>query len=509
MVKRIAILTISLISVLIILSEKMSWDTYHQVLRDSLEKRVATVADISATLATEAISLNFFSFVEEVVHHIKKTNPDVLYSYILNSDLEIMAHTDKTKIGQTGSDTLVKSYQRIWHDRYIECKIPIFSGERVESNLVFALGTSSLNQAKQRAIQYSVMKVLGVIVVGILLSYLLGIWISKPVKILSSEAQTLAAGNLDREIQTSYQAEIANLAQSFEIMRVSLKKRYDEIMNLNVTLDEKVKLRTAEVMEQKDIIQRKNQHITSSIQYAQKIQQAILPPTEMMRSIMKDSFVLYLPKDIVSGDFFWLRDQSNQLFLAAVDCTGHGVPGALMSMIGNTLLNQIINEKKITNPAKILEALHLGVQEALKQTDQSGKNREGMDMALIKIDKKSYKLTFSGARRPLYLVKDNQLTEIKGDKKSIGGFQKEEKRTFSNQTQTLQKGVMIYLTSDGFTDQLNPDSKKFGSKRLKASLEELGRLGCQDQKEKLQEILKNHQKTEEQQDDITIIGIRT
>lgn len=258
----------------------------------------------------------------------------------------------------------------------------------------------------------------------------------------------------------------------------------------------------------KNIIEQKNQHIMSSIKYAERIQQAILPPNEKIANAFNEYFVIFKPKDIVSGDFYWFSQIQENIFIAVVDCTGHGVPGALLSIIGNTMLNKIVNENRVFDPASIIEHLHQSVRMILKQENKNAETTDGMDVCLCKVSKDIGKIIFAGAKRPLYHFTDSKLVEIKGDRKSVGGKQKENKRTFTNKSIDVQHGDIIYLTSDGFADQNNSEGKKYGSKRLKEFLQSNANLTLAKQKEILLSELHYHQGSEEQRDDITVIGIK-
>ncbi|MBE9481724.1 MAG: SpoIIE family protein phosphatase, partial [Bacteroidetes bacterium] len=260
--------------------------------------------------------------------------------------------------------------------------------------------------------------------------------------------------------------------------------------------------------EAKEVIEEKNDHIMSSIRYAQKIQQAILPVHEKMKEALTDYFVIFKPQAIVSGDFYWFSQIKDKMLVAVVDCTGHGVPGAFMSMIGNSLLNKIVNENKIFDPAVIMERLHNGVRAALKQEGEDVETQDGMDVCLCVLETKKKKITFTGARRPLYHIHNSELVEIKGDRKSIGGLQKEEKRTFTKNEIEVNPGDMIYMITDGFADQSNAQEKKYGSRRLKEYLQKNTKLGSSEQKEALLAELKTHQGDEVQRDDITVLGIK-
>ncbi len=267
-----------------------------------------------------------------------------------------------------------------------------------------------------------------------------------------------------------------------------------------------------------EILEAKNRNITDSIRYAQTIQHTILPSEKELQEAFKDNFITYLPKDIVSGDFYWLAEISDEgmdtlkTFMAVVDCTGHGVPGAFMSMVGGNLLNEIVKIRREYNPAVILQLLDHAVVDALKQQDTV--NNDGMDIVLCLFettDETHTKVTFAGTRRPLYyLQKGQKLQEIRGDRTSIGGiYRKDYKmKTFTNNAIDLELGAMLYLTTDGVADQHNIQKEKFSTQRLRNVLEENAHLDCASQKILLEQTLQQYMKGVEQRDDITIMGIR-
>lgn len=256
-------------------------------------------------------------------------------------------------------------------------------------------------------------------------------------------------------------------------------------------------------------IKEKNLAMTSSIRYAERIQKAILPGDKKIKNLLKKHFIIYVPKDIVSGDFYWISLTGDRLLLAAVDCTGHGVPGALLSMIGNMLLDDIVHRNKDLTPASILEALHIHIRKILKQEDEHLNPSDGMEACVCMLESKKKRLVFAGAKRPLYLYRKGnaELIEIKGDRKPIGGMQRELKRIFADREIAIETGDVIYLTSDGFADQHDKEEKKFGSQKLKELLGSLGHLSMKEQKERLLNALRQHQGEEEQRDDIMLIGV--
>ncbi len=257
-----------------------------------------------------------------------------------------------------------------------------------------------------------------------------------------------------------------------------------------------------------EIIEEKNKSITDSINYAEKIQSAILPDERSFAHVLSDSFVLYKPKDILSGDFYWLNQKEDCLLFAAADCTGHGVPGALMSMLGCTFLNEIVNEKQITEPARILSELRERIISILKQNQDKTERKDGMDIALCKIELQKKRLLYSGAFNPLWVLRKGGLIEFKANKFPIGTFVGEKMEFVSHEFQ-LEKGDCIYLFTDGYADQFGgPSNKKFNYKRLSALLLEINSLSMQEQKNKLEQAMEAWKKQTEQVDDMLVIGIR-
>lgn len=252
----------------------------------------------------------------------------------------------------------------------------------------------------------------------------------------------------------------------------------------------------------------RDRQITSSINAAIAIQTAVLPYKEKLDTLLKQHFILYKPKDMVSGDFYWLNELEGNIFLAAVDCTGHGVPGAFMSLIANNLLDKIIRVWKIYEPSQILERMHEEIQILLRQKETE--NNSGMDIAVLKIKHKenSSDIYFAGARRPLFYILPNnaEIHELKGDRKSIGGLQREEE--FKTQFINLPKNTMIYTGSDGLSDQNDLHRKRLGENKLKKILLDIYSLDMENQHQKLEEILQKQMENTTQRDDILWIGLR-
>lgn len=282
-----------------------------------------------------------------------------------------------------------------------------------------------------------------------------------------------------------------------------LLQQQEEILSQRDEIEKKNKI----LENSQQIIEAKNERIISSIEYAQTIQQAILPQKEQLNEYLPNHMVVFLPKDIVSGDFYWFSNIDELLFVAVVDCTGHGVPGAFMSLVGNTLLNKIVNEWQTRDPAIILELMHLQVRKVLNQDTSESKAHAGMDMCLVLIDTSRKKATFAGASRPLYVVKNDIVERIKGDPRSIGGIQLENQRYFTNREIDLSIPSTLYLTTDGFIDQMNPEYKKFGPRNFYKTLYRINRIPINQRGKMLMEILEDHQQGHEQIDDICILGL--
>ncbi len=272
----------------------------------------------------------------------------------------------------------------------------------------------------------------------------------------------------------------------------------------NRLLEDKVATRTAEVVSKSKELEQKNQDITASIRYAKRIQNAILPPEELI----SDSFILYKPKDIVSGDFYWFHTQGSKKYITVVDCTGHGVPGAFMSIIGHNSLNKIVKENGHTKPADILDRLNEEVVNTLmNQPDEDVK--DGMDMSMIVYDKSSGILEFAGANNPMYLIRDGELIETKADRFAIGKTSFESGQRFTNHSIDILPDDIIYIFSDGYTDQFGGSrGKKFKIRPFKELLINIYKLPLKEQKKHLDNTIVEWMSEEEQIDDILIIGVK-
>ncbi len=287
-----------------------------------------------------------------------------------------------------------------------------------------------------------------------------------------------------------------------------LKEYNDEILTQN----EEIEQQSEEIAAQRDMLQENNELIKkinhdmkASINYAHHIQGAIFPTFESIQKSLPNSFILFKPKDVVSGDFYWSHDTGTEIIIAAVDCTGHGVPGAFMSLIGSKLLDLIVKTKKITKTSLILNELHKEVSTTLKQKESN--NRDGMDMVICTIDKNTKDLYFSGAKNPIVFIKNNQVQTIKGDRFPIGGRLVQKKHSYTEHHIPYSEDTTFYIFSDGLQDRFGgPLNKKYMLKRMKNSFIKINNMNANDKKEWLENELNNWKGAQKQIDDILVIG---
>ncbi|HKR07141.1 MAG TPA: response regulator [Bacteroidia bacterium] len=315
------------------------------------------------------------------------------------------------------------------------------------------------------------------------------------------------------EAKSNLEKALIEKAEAQQQALTSLQEKEKLILYQNELLEQQVKERTSEINLQKQLIEVKNKDILDSIHYAKRLQQAILPSSEKIKKYLPESFILYQPKDIVSGDFYWVGNAGDLAIIVAADCTGHGVAGALMSMIGISLLNQIVNEKGITTPSLILDQLHSSVIAALKQTEND--SHHAMDIAVCCFDlsganlnKEKSEIQFAGANRPLWVIRNNELETIRPDKIPIGGLYAERNKSFLNTVQ-LTVNDTLYLFTDGYADQFGGEKgKKLMSKTFKEILLSIQKMNMGEQEVFLKNYFEKWKGDNEQVDDILVIGIR-
>jgi serine phosphatase RsbU (regulator of sigma subunit) len=294
------------------------------------------------------------------------------------------------------------------------------------------------------------------------------------------------------------------------VIRANVRKRRD---------NQKIKEQNDQILQANEelttlneAISQQNREIRDSISYAQRIQSAMMPPEGYFNELLDEAFILYKPRDIVSGDFFWIKQVNQFIILAAADCTGHGVPGAFMSLLGISFLNEIVLTKEITEASQVLNELRRQIKHSLRQHGQPDEAKDGIDMALCAIDQKNRTMQYAGAFNPLYLIReeksDAELIEFKADRMPLG-YHHGKDRAFTHHDIKLEIGDTFYIFSDGFIDQKGgPEQKKFMSKKFKKLLLEIHDEPMFDQKNKLEKALKEWMGDQPQIDDILVVGVR-
>jgi serine phosphatase RsbU (regulator of sigma subunit) len=317
--------------------------------------------------------------------------------------------------------------------------------------------------------------------------------LSAPVSKLSESIKKAVEDNFKSEKIDIYLAgndEIAMLSRDFDLMYNKVRISLEYISN-----------QAQELQESQD-------HIMDSLRYAQTIQEAVLPNSSVLNSYFADSFVFYQPQNVVSGDFYWIYRKRQKTFFAVADCTGHGVPGAFMSLIGNMLLTKIIELARIYDPALMLETLHLELRTVLQQ--DKAKNDDGMDIALCSFEntEEGVKMIFAGAKRSMMILQDGEIQKIRGNKRSVGGKQKTFFSDFENKEILLKKGDLLYFYTDGFYDQNNEKREKYGSERFEYFIRKTAEKPLEQQKELFQTEFERFKGDQKQRDDVTVIALK-
>jgi len=399
-----------------------------------------------------------------------------------------------------------------------------FTSEIMKGQVMVGFTTKEIDKTIARIKKTSIIASFSVFLVGLLIGLVLARKISRPVLALRNAAKKVGAGDLNQQVSISSNDEIGELGAAFNIM-------VDELADA----EDKIKKKSETLQAQNEIIEQKNHHITDSINYAQKIQEAILPPKSLIDKLFSHYFVLFEPKEIVSGDFYWIseakgsgkleKEEGSEMnmnstrIVTVCDCTGHGIPGALVSMLASSVLRETVYSKGITEPAQILDSVSAALISSLNQTGESIA-KDGMDAAICSIDYNpsnnngEYKLQFSGAHNPMYLVRKESPTEVevyKGDFRSVG-FAFGQVTKFTNHELFVNKGDRIYLLSDGYIDQFGSEKaggriKKFTAKRLQKLLATIQKEDMEKQKSILHETIMAWMDGKDQIDDILLLGI--
>jgi serine phosphatase RsbU (regulator of sigma subunit) len=336
-----------------------------------------------------------------------------------------------------------------------------------------------------------------------------------------SKALTSLVSGLKRTTEFSHAVAAGNFEAEYEplseedMLGHALLTMRDELGQRERVLEMKVLERTEEVVRQKEEVERQSRkvvelynNVTDSIRYAKRLQESILPPERRIRELLPESFVYYRPKDIVSGDFYWIDQVGDKVLFAAVDCTGHGVPGAFMSLIGHNGINQVVKDRGHTKPSEVLMELNRIAFQALHKDREQYLVRDGMDMAFCTLDTKSLQMEYAGANNPLYVVRKGEVLQFAPNKNAIGSMALED-GAFTDHKVQLRKDDMVYLFSDGFADQFGgPKGKKFMYRRFRDLLLAISEQPAERQRTLMQEAFNQWRGAYEQVDDILVIGMR-
>lgn len=473
-------------------------------LKDLLEQKVKSISD----KFSEMLELKLIVGVEN--HHHEEVREDHFELYnkcIKNKSSErIIESTDSGKI--TYDYIFLEIAEASMYSGYVINIISddskekaLFWNELVKFSIIFILITGPL----------------------FLLILLRARQLTRPIKNLTKKAEMISKGNLKLRVDVEGRNEISELSENFNLMVEQLEDSYN-------TLEHRVEERTKELSEQKELVEEKNKEILDSIHYAKRIQEAILPPEKHVKKYLPESFILFKPKDIVAGDFYWLEsfakasdskglelplesvalakdfEYTNLVFLAACDCTGHGVPGAMVSVVANNALNRAVREFKLKMPNEILDKVNDLVEETFSKSESDVK--DGMDVSLCAIDVKKRILFWSGANNPLWIVKNsNEIIEVKADKQPIGKH--DNRKPFTLHSFQLEKNDLIYIFSDGYADQFGGvNGKKFKYAQFKSLVLSIATKPLAEQSNIILKEFEKWRGDLEQVDDVCIIAVR-
>jgi serine phosphatase RsbU (regulator of sigma subunit) len=327
-----------------------------------------------------------------------------------------------------------------------------------------------------------------------------------------NEELLLELENIKKELRSKKEIERLNKKVHEQSLNIQELESTKDHLVTATWREREIKQKLEETLEElkqtKVLVDKKNKEITESINYAKRIQNAIIPEEKEFEEALPDHFIFYQPRDVVSGDFPWMYRKGNETYLAAVDCTGHGVPGAMMSLIGFLLLNDIVNDPGSHSPAEVLQKLHYTLVRILKQDHEANDCADGMDLGLMKIDKEEGTVTYAGAHRPLYMLREGEVHQYKGDKFPIGGTQYRRKHEYHDQVIPYQEGDRMYVFSDGLPDQFGGDGNfKFGNKRIRELIKKHADKSLKEQEELFVRSFERWKKDQRQLDDVLLIGL--
>jgi serine phosphatase RsbU (regulator of sigma subunit) len=472
---------------------------YHELARSTKDsifnlENTKTIANLESKFALEKKEkelalLNKDNLLNKMSAEKKEKELEIIKKQAEAQRLEELARTEKD---QRKADSLLNLAQK----NRLEAQNMQIQKEKQELEII-------AERESQKRIQYTYFGIFATLIVVLLL---IGIGFKQK----QADNRKLSAQNAEilkqNEQIKAQQFEIAEKNDSLNVVNEELKQQHEELLVLNESLEFQKK--TVEMT----YFQLKNtsEQLEKSIQYASHIQSVVMPEESNLRAFFSDLFIIFRPRDVVSGDFYWFSQISKQhAVFSLADCTGHGVPGAFMSMLGATLLHETVNVKKVTDdPARILKNVHNAIRKILKQAEK--KNNDGMDISICvfkkNIENKTVEMIYAGAKSSMSYVVEGEIFEINGDRQYLGG--ENLKQDFNNFYYNLPQNSTFYLYTDGFQDQNNPDRKKIGGRVFRELLLNISEDGFTKQKTCLEKYLSSHQENSEQRDDISVVGLR-
>lgn len=472
-------------------------------LNEELLNAIESYVIVKDSVSAQKIANKKLQYLKFEKNYLKTNRPDRKWIAKMNENFAITVSLGNELMRlESVQNNLMKQFHRSLHniDNLLDKKIQPLIRRKNEELL------ASANRSGILIINFMLVSLVLVIATLFMVARLVRRTVLQPVLQLNQAAKQVAQGKFKTDFDIKANNEIGDLTASFQTMATGLERLVAKYRQLNEELEQKVEERTEELYD-------KNFKITSSINYAKRIQEAVLPPQIEITSQLPDAMVLFKPRDIVSGDFYWFAEMEvpgqqghTKTVLAAVDCTGHGVPGAFMSMVGNAYLNQIIRLQGVLSPEEILNELHVAIRKDLKQKETQ--NRDGMDLALVVIDNEAQTLEFAGAKNPLLYIQNGELHEIKGDKFPVGGYSYESEQSFTKHTIDISQPTTFYVYSDGYQDQFGgKKGRKFMSRKFKNLLHEIHKLPMTEQQHKLENRLQEWMGNHRQVDDVLVIGV--
>lgn len=541
--KLILLMTVLIVCLMVILTY-VQISSQQAVLQNELTKRIAlmhenliergktTAATLAQQVENELASFNF-SGIHQTIADVAASQGELKYVIATDAAGVAYVHTLRPELLQSeltsDRDRLALQQKEISVFEYdeedggvVEIVTPIQFSTAPWGvlRLVFTLrqleqeiraSQEQIHQETRRMIWRASLTSLGFIGVAVMSIVIVSTRFSRPLIYLTQAARSLSKGNFSISLSQGMvsQDEIGVLTASFVEMSRELKASYEQLEEYSRTLEHKVAERTQELHESLRHVEAANQKIMESIEYAKLIQHALLPSWEEFQARFPQSFLLWQPRDVVGGDMFFTEFVEDRCLLAVIDCTGHGVPGAFMTMIASSTLSRIARDEKCCNPAEALQRLNTVIKQVLHQNHASKLSDNGLDAAMCSIDFTARTMVFAGAKLALFKVNGSEIEMVKGDRQSIGYKRSPEQFAFTNHQIAYHRDTNFYIATDGYFDQIGLETgARFGTQRFKTLLEEQSRRSFDEQREAFIHAFETHRGQRGRLDDVTVIGFR-